>query len=165
MAKKQEEAPTPAHEPEKFENKPSNLDSLTHRELETLYKESTETIRFAKKLQWWTLGSTLLAFGGMIGITKLVKADQAFGDMMSLLNILLAIAVIFALVTYQMWQHTETRKIEVVARNYSTLFARIRRIKSKREANVQRYIMLILLILAVILGAIVTHMGISLIAK
>jgi len=163
MAKTPDEAP--AQEPEKFENKPSNLDSLTHRELETLYKESTETIRFAKKLQWWTLGSTLLTFGGMIGITKLVNADQAFGQMMSLLNILLAVAVVFALVTYQMWQHTEAKKIEVISRNYSSLFTRIRRFKSKREANIQRYIMLLFLILAVIMGAIVTHMGISLIAK
>jgi len=58
-----------------------------------------------------------------------------------------------------------SQKIEVISRNYSSLFTRIRRFKSKREANIQRYIMLVLLILSVVLGAVVTHMGISLIVK
>ena len=162
MAKKKDDAPT--SEPERFENTPSTLDSLTHREMELLYKESTETIRFAKTLQWWTLGATLLTFGGMLAITKMVNADATFIKLMSLLIILLTVAVIFTLTTYQMWQHTEAAKINVISRNFSTLFGKVRNLKSKREANIQRYIMLAFLILAVVLGAIVTHRGIALIA-
>ena len=161
MAKKKDD--TPSLEAEKFENTPSTLDSLTHKEMEMLYRESTETVRFAKNLQWKTLGATLLIFGGMIGITKIIDADRIFGKLMSLSVILFSVAAIFLMITFQMWQHTESKKIEVISRKYSTLFTKIRRLKSKREANIQRYIMLGFLIVAVVLGAFVTNRGIALI--
>ncbi len=143
----------------RFENEPSELDEQTHQEMAVLYKESTDTVRFAKHLQWWTVGSTLLAFGAILGVAKLVTADKGYTDILTGVVIVLTLAVIFTIVVYQFWQHTELVKIEEINRHFSTLFTRIRRIKSKREANVHRYLLLIFMISVIVMGAVVTYLG------
>jgi len=141
------------------ENEPSSLDELTHAELSLLYKESTDTVRFAKHLQWWTVGSTLVAFLALVGMAKLVSADRVFANQLTGVIILLTMAVIFTLVVYQFWQHTELAKIEAISKNFSSLFTDIRRLKSRREANVHRYLLLVFMIAVVLLGAVVTYLG------
>jgi len=141
------------------ENEPSSLDELTHAELSLLYKESTDTVRFAKHLQWWTVGSTLVAFLALIGMAKLVSSDRVFANQLTGVIILLTMAVIFTLVVYQFWQHTELAKIEAISKNFSSLFTDIRRLKSRREANVHRYLLLLFMIAVILLGAVVTYLG------
>jgi hypothetical protein len=141
------------------ENEPSMLDELTHAELSLLYKESTDTVRFAKNLQWWTVGSTLITFLALIGIARMVSADRVFTSQITGVVILLTMAVIFTLVVYQFWQHTELAKIEVISRNFSSMFTDIRRMKSRREANVHRYLLLGFMIAVVLMGAVVTYLG------
>ncbi len=143
------------------ESQPSSLDELTHAELGFLYRESTETVRFAKTQQWWTVGSTLLVFGAIIVIAKFVAADKGYIDLLTVVIILLAMAVIFTLVVYQFWQHTEMMKIETVAGHYSDLFRQVRRLKSRNEANIQRYLLLVFMIITVILGAVTTYFGLQ----
>ena len=79
----------------------TSLDDTTHAEMSLLYRESTDTVRFAKHLQWWTVGSTLIAYLALIGIAKLVSADRAFTNQLTAVIILLTMAVIFTLVVYQ----------------------------------------------------------------
>lgn len=143
------------------ENQPSSLDELTHAELGFLYQESTETVRFAKTQQWWTVGATLLVFGAVVGVAKLVSADKGYLDLLTVVIILLTMAVIFTLVVYQMWQHTEAMKIEMIAGHYSDLFRRVRRLKSRNEANIQRYLLLVFMVFAVILGAVTAYFGLQ----
>ena len=144
---------------EEFENEPSSLDELSHAEMIALYRESTDTMRFAKHLQWWTVGSTLLVFGGLIGIAKLVSADRGYTDLLTWIVILLTMSVIFTLIVYQFWQHTESLKINEVSKHMSSLFTHVRKIKSYREANIHRYLLLTFMVLTLILGAIVTRYG------
>ena len=73
--------------------------------------------------------------------------------------ILLTMGVIFTLIVYQFWQHTESLKINEINKHMSTLFKRVRRMKSFREANIHRYMLLVFMVVAIILGAFVTHSG------
>jgi len=144
-----------------FENRPSSLDELTHAEMLALYRESTDTLRFVKHLQWWTIGSTLLTFGALIGIARMVDGNREFVDTLMWIVILLSMTVIFTLAIYQFWQHTESVKIEEISRHMSTLFVRVRRLKSAKEANIHRYLLLAFMSFAIVLGAIVTSAGLE----
>jgi len=143
------------------EFEPSALDELTHAEMSLLYRESTDTVRFAKQLQWWTMGSTLLAYLALIAVAKLVVADRAFTGQLTLVVIILAMVVIFTLSVYQFWQHTELAKIEEISRHMSSLFSKIRRFKSRREANVHRHLLLAFMICGILLGAVFTHFSLQ----
>jgi phage shock protein PspC (stress-responsive transcriptional regulator) len=143
------------------EHQSSTLDELTHAELGFLYQESTETVRFAKTQQWWTVGSTLLVFGALVGIAKLVSADKGYVDLLTVVIILLTMAVIFTLVVYQMWQHTEMMKIENIAAYYSDLFRDVRKLKSRNEANIQRYLLLAFMVFTVTIGAPTAYFGLQ----
>ena len=159
MDKKEESGDGDGEQP--FNNEPSSLDENTHAEMCMLYSESARTIRFAKRLQWWTVGSTLLTFGGLVVIAKLVSVDKDYASQMVAVIILLTVAVIFTLVIHQFWQYTELTKIEEIDKNLSTLFAKVRKIKSNSEANISRYILLIFMIMSVIIGAAVAYLAIK----
>jgi len=139
----------------------TSLDELTHAEMSLLYRESTDTVRFAKHLQWWTVGATLLSYLAAVGIAKMVSADRAFVDKLTMAIILLTMGVIFTLSVYQFWQHTELAKIENISKRFSTLFAEIRKLKSSREANVHRFLLLGFMIVTVLMGAVITHLGLQ----
>jgi hypothetical protein len=159
--KKKAEASEKTEKAEPFELIPTAVDEQTHAELLLLYRESTDTVRFAKHLQWWTLGSTLLAFGGIILLGKYVGANISYANQLTGAVILVTMGVIFTLVVYQFWQHNELRKVEEISHHLSNLFIKVRRLKSRREANIQRYLLLIFMISTVVLGAILAYLGLQ----
>ncbi len=150
---------------EQFENKPSSYDELTHAEMCLLYGESTRTIRFAKYLQWWTLGSTLVVDFSFLAIAKFVSADSEYANKLTALIIVLTTAVIGTLIIYQFWQYNELLKIEKISKGFSTAFRSVRVIKSKLEANIHRYLLLLFMIMTVIMGSIVSYYGVLQIAE
>lgn len=145
---------------EQFENEPSSYDELTHSEMRLLYEDSTRTIRFAKYLQWWTLGSTLVVDGAFLGIAKLVSADIDYANKLTAMIIVLTVAVIATLIIYQFWQHTEFLKIEKISKGFSAAFREVRLTKSNLEANIHRYLLLLFMIMTVIIGSIVSYYGV-----
>jgi hypothetical protein len=153
--------PAPEKKESSFELIPTTVDEQTHAELVLLYRESTDTVRFAKHLQWWTLGSTLMAFGGIVLMGKYVSSDLTYANQLTGAVILVTMGVIFTLVVYQFWQHNELRKIREISFHMSNLFGRIRGMKSRREANIQRYLLLAFMISTVILGAIIAYLGLQ----
>ncbi len=149
---------------EHFENKPSSYDALTHAEMCLLYEESTKTIRFAKYLQWWTLGSTLLVDGAFLAIAKFVSADMDYANKLTAMIIALTTAVIATLIIYQFWQYTELLKIDKISKGFSAAFRRVRGMKSKLEANIHRYLLLLFMIFTAVMGSIVSYYGVLQIA-
>ena len=97
-----------------FELHASTLDEQTHNELNMLYAESTETLRFVKSHQWRTVGSTLLTYGGLILIAVVVKADAALINKLEAITILLATSVVFTLIIYQFWTHNDNRTTGII---------------------------------------------------
>lgn len=135
-----------------FEVEPSELDEATHAESLTLYRDSQDNIRFAKGLQWKTLGGALgifvlLAFAGF-------NSDQREGYLKTLIVISWAISAgaIYAVCILQSWQNTEREKLRKIVAELSNLFHAVYRIKSKTEANIHRYILLAFMAITMLIG-------------
>ncbi len=134
------------------ENTPSELDDLTHAEMCMLYRESADSIRFAKAYQWKSLGAILLVFGGLVALAELVPNNAAIVNLIIAISFLCSSAVIYMLVLYQVWQNTEREKLRDIAGHFSSFSQFTRAIKSTREANVHRYTLLVFMIFAILLG-------------
>lgn len=143
------------------ENVPSELDEMTHLEIGLLYDDTTRTIRFAKGIQWKAVSSSLLIFIVLIGLAKFITAAEPFINMLKIAIIFSAMASISLLLIFQFWQHAESQKITSMEALYSSAFSVIRKRKSKLEANIHRYIILLFMVSAVILGAYVTIVSIN----
>lgn len=140
------------------------VEGTAHAELLALYAESTETIRFAKNHQWKTVGSTLVTDGALIVIAKLIAADGGLARLLVALVMLLTTGAIYALVLYQIWQYNEFQKIAVIEPAFSDAFRTVRQVKSRIEADIQRYTLLAFMITVVVFGAAVAYLGIDRIA-
>lgn len=143
---------------------PSTLDEHTHAELRLLYRESTETLRFVKNHQWKTVGATLLIFFALIFVAGFVDADMQLARQFMGITITISCAAIFMLVLYQFWTHNEQTKINHLQPHMSSLFADIRALKSKREGDIHRYLILSFMVIVIVLGAVVVHLSLEKIA-
>ncbi len=156
VKKKDEEDEVPAAD---FDVAPSVLDDKTHAEMQLLYRESTETLRFIKSHQWKTVGATLLTFAALVFIARSAGPNAALTGKLMAVTILLTTAVIFTLVIYQFWTHNELIKLDRMQPYMSNLFAEIRSLKSKKEGNFHRYTLLFFMIIVVLLGAVVVNLA------
>lgn len=136
----------------------SELDERTHAEMRLLYSESTETIRFAKTKQWKTLGATLILFGSVLTLDHFYPSSRAFGHLLMVMSLMIAGGAIYALAIYQSWQDTERGKLNAITRRFSSLTHTIRSMKSRREANIFRYLLLTFLIAGVVMGEVTVLM-------
>jgi hypothetical protein len=146
-------------EREAFVNEPSSLDETTHRELQLMHNEAAEAILFAKSIQWRSVGASLVVFGSFIAIAVATEAGPKFIDLMKIAAIVLTCGVMFVLVMYQFWQVNEINKLNAIGRQFSTLYQRISRIKSRREGNFHRYTILLFMVICVVLGLTVAMFG------
>ena len=144
-----------------FENSPSSLDEMTHKELCMMHNQSSRAILFAKNIQWRTVGSSLLVFGALIALAFYGASDRNLVRLLGMLTIVLAIGAIFVLSMYQFWQFNEIRRLVEIEKNFSSLYIKIRDVKSKREGNVHRYTILMFMCIVVLLGAIVSNIVIT----
>jgi hypothetical protein len=135
-----------------FEVEPSELDEATHAESLTLYRDSQDNIRFAKGLQWKTLGGTLGIFV-LLGFAGF-NSDQREGYLKTLIVISWAISAgaIYSACILQSWQNTEREKLRKIVAALSNLFRAVYRIKSKTEANIHRYILLVFMAITMLIG-------------
>lgn len=146
----------PDSESEGPELKASEADDLTHAELLCLYQDSEENIRFSKLIQWRTTGGTVAVF---ILFAIMAQYYRWSGDMVKILTILTYVVgatSLYMLVIFQSWQGTEREKIQLIISNLSNLAQNVYKIKSKREADVERYILLGFMYCAVLLGGFLT---------
>ncbi|MGF1629892.1 MAG: hypothetical protein ACFCUT_10505 [Kiloniellaceae bacterium] len=143
------------------ENTPSELDELTHAEMCMLYRESADSIRFAKAHQWKSLGATLLVFAGMMALGRLDASNVTLTNLIIAFSFMSSSGVIYILVLYQVWQNTEREKLRDISSHFSSFSQFTRAIKSSREANVHRYTLLIFMIIAILIGNVLLVMTVS----
>jgi hypothetical protein len=127
-------------------------DDLTHEELCLLYRESADTIRFAKGQQWRSLGAALLVLAGLMTVGQYNADSRLFVSLLGVISVLLGCGVIYVLVIYQNWQNTERAKLRFIADRLSATAQAVRAIKSHQEANLFRYLLLGFMILSMIIG-------------
>src|SRR3546814_11864200 len=77
------------------ENAPSELDDLTHAEMCMLYRESADSIRFAKAHQWKSLGATLVVFAGMVTLARLTPANATLTNLIIAIRFLSSSPVLY----------------------------------------------------------------------
>lgn len=135
---------------------PSELDDSTHAELLNLIDESSRAILFAKAQQWKTVGATLLVFVALIALARYVSNTPRYLEYLQIIVFLATPAAILILIMYQFWQHTELAKLQTAGMNFSSLYRKIRKIKSGREANAHRYLIFAFMVGVIVLGAVLT---------
>ena len=146
---------------EPFENVPSSLDTTTHAELLLMHEEASRNLLFCKSLQWRSVGAVLLMFVGFIVITWLTSADRDLAKILQALIIVVCCGVVFVLIMYQFWQFNEISRLREIDEHFSTLYIKISKLKSRREASAHRYTILLIMIALVIVGGVVTGMTIE----
>ena len=146
---------------EKRESDGGDLDDRAHAELCRLYEESWHAVLFAKAQQWKTLGAALVVYLALVLIAKFVASAPGFAGHLVAAIILVCVAAIFVVIIYQFWQHAETTKLEAIANRFSAAFRDIRRLKSRIEANIHRYILLTFIIVMLALGAVIAYLGVK----
>ena len=137
---------------EEIELVESALDDNTHAEMLALYRESTRTILFAKTRQWRTLGAACIAHVTIVAIGHLFSLEESFHQILVILSFLVSSMAICILIIYQIWQHTEAEKIRKVTTFLSNYFLLVRQVKGRGEANIHRYILLVVMIISIIVA-------------
>ena len=142
---------------------PSSVDELTHAELRSVYDDSVRSILFAKGQQWRTVGATLVLFLALVALVRFVSVSEQFVDLIKVVIILSGTGALFVIVIYQFWQHTEAKKIGGVTSYFSNVFRKVRGLKSELEANVHRYVLLLVMFTLIVLGGYIAITAINLV--
>lgn len=130
------------------ENRPSELDDLTHAEFLAIYRDASDNIRFAKRQMWRTVLYFTL---GAIAATTFGELTRWTDPQLTLYLLVIlwvfSVSSVLVILSLQWWQSAEHAKIDYVTGHWST-FARAARLrKSKLVSDLQRYGMLAAMIL------------------
>jgi len=150
-----------AKDAKEFEVVSTSLDELTHAEMLVLYEEANRNVLYAKTAQWKTVAATLIGMGALIFLAKFVSGDPGFAKLLVWAVILLAMGTLFVISLFQFWQHNEQKKMRAISGQLSNLFRGVRHLKSDKEGNVHRYVLLIFLYGAVIFGAVISYISVK----
>ena len=131
---------------------PSELDDLTHAELQVMYQVCQDNIRFAKSIQWRTVGSTLIVFVLMVVACYFLNKAPVFVKTITGLSFAFSAGAIYALSIYQSWQGTERDKVRHILEKFSNVARDIHRIKSRVEANIHRYILFAFMVVSILIA-------------
>jgi len=147
--------PAATEAPEAEPDHPSELDDLTHAEYRLLYDEASQNIRFSKRQQWRVVEYfTLLSFA-LVAICGLTTVAKDVTHFIAYFLLFAGVASIIVLGMLQMWQYDEARKLDKLAEGFSS-YARIAlRIKGKVGADINRYAILFILLLLIMVSDIV----------
>jgi len=135
----------------------STLDDRTHTEMLALYAESCRTILFAKNRQWRTLGATCFAHIIFVTAAYLFTLEPYYLQTLIILTFLTSSMAICILIIYQIWQHTEKLKLQKISAFMSNYFTLIRQIKQRRDANIHRYVLLVVMVLSIFIANTISY--------
>lgn len=133
---------------EPVDNQPSDLDDLTHAEFAEIYRDASANIRFSKEQMWrvvlyFSLGAIAVTGYGVISNW----GDPQLTRYLLIIVWLCSIISVMIILSLQWWQVVEHRKIAYVTSKWSSFSTAARNRKSKLLSDVQRYGMLIAMIL------------------
>jgi hypothetical protein len=136
-------------------DRPSELDEVTHAEYRMLYAEAGQNIRFSKRQQWRVVEYfTLLSFA-LVAICGLTTVAKDVTQFIAYFLLFAGVASIIVLGMLQMWQYDEARKLDRLAADFSSNAHRVLRIKGRVGADINRYVILFILLLLIMVSDIV----------
>ncbi len=130
----------------------SELDEKTHAEMRMLYGDSGMSIRFARERQWKLVGGTLLLFTATVAVPELVDISTFAAKGLVLASFLIGAGAIYLLFVYQVWQNTESRRMQNLGAHFSNVFVQVGGINAAREGRLHSYIVLFFMIAQIMLG-------------
>lgn len=143
---KQMDAPLDDDDP--AEDRPSELDPLTHAEFIAQYEDAGENIRFAKLHQWrmlvyFTAAATLAV---IYGHASLWREKDLLGFILFLVWGASVISILI-ICSLQWWQSNESEKIQFIKSKWSSFTGAASKRKSKLVGDIHRYGMLLAMVL------------------
>ncbi len=130
----------------------SELDERTHAELLVLYRDSADSVRFARERQWKLAAAALLLFAAVVAIPELVVISTFAAQGLVLATFLISASTIYVLIVYQVWQNAELRRMQTIGAHFSNIFAQLGGRSAAREGKLHGYIILFFMIAAIALG-------------
>ncbi|RED53948.1 hypothetical protein [Aestuariispira insulae] len=129
---------------EKFELQPSELEEKTHAEMLMMYEEAANSIRFAKGMQWKTLGIGMLVIIGLLIFGEYVAPRvKTLVPVTIIASCVVTAGTIYILLVFQLLQNMERQKLRAIGAEMSNLFRLVRSLRMPLEAAFHRYTLLI----------------------
>ncbi|MBT6137179.1 MAG: hypothetical protein HOH65_06835 [Rhodospirillaceae bacterium] len=130
------------------ENEASELDDLTHAEFREIYQDSSVNLRFAKQQQWRAVLYFSVGAAAVAGYGEWTRwTDAKLANYFLVLVWIFSIATVCLLVSLQWWQAAENKKIVYVTSKWSSFANAARGRKSSFVSDLQRYGILVTMIL------------------
>ncbi len=131
---------------------PSELDEKTHAEMCILYQDSGASVRSAKERQWKLVGGALLLFAVTVAVPEVTDISTWAAKGLVLASFLISAGTIYLLFVYQVWQNSESRRMQEIAERFSNIFSELGGISAAREGRLHGYIVLFFMIGLIALG-------------
>lgn len=130
------------------EDTPSELADTTHAEFMAIYADASANLRYAKTQQWravlyFSIGAVLVTGYGEWTHWQ----DKDLAHLLLVMVWIFSLASAALIVSLQWWQAAENGKITYVTSKWSTFSAAARKRKSKLMSDIQRYGILITMLL------------------
>ena len=136
---------------EAFELQASELDERTHAEMLMMYEEAANSIRFAKGMQWKTLGIGMLVLAGFLIFAEYAALRRTnLVPVTIIASTLVTAGTVYILIVFQLLQNMERRKLRAIGREMSNLFRLVRSLRVPLEAAFHRYTLLIFMVIGLV---------------
>jgi hypothetical protein len=130
------------------EDIPSDLDDRTHAEFMEIYRDASANIRFSKEQMWRVVLYFSLGAIAVTGYGTLSNwSDPQLTKYLLVIVWLCSVISVLIILSLQWWQAAEHQKIAFVTSKWSSFATAARARKSRRMSDVQRYGMLVAMIL------------------
>jgi len=130
------------------EDTPSELEESTHAEFLAIYHDASQNLRFAKTQQWRSVLYFSIGAAVATGYAEWTHWDDSkLAAFLLVMVWIFSVASVGVTLSLQWWQGAENRKIDFVTAKWSGFSNAARARKSKLMSDVQRYGMLVAMIL------------------
>ena len=99
--------------------------------------------------------------GALVALKAHYPRAELFGHILLIMSLVIGAGVIYVLAIYQVWQNTERGKLNAITARFSSLTHEVRGMKSRREANFFRYLLLGFMIAGVVMGEVIVFIALT----
>lgn len=138
-----------------FQNEPTDVDEFTHLELRAMHQNASTAILFAKLVQWMALGLAIILLNAATILAYVGPFDTSHKKIVLTACILLSCGTVFILFMYQMWQMNEIKRVRKIEKHFSSLARRINNAEARRDGSIERYTMLIFMVVSLVVSAVI----------
>ncbi|MEP3115671.1 hypothetical protein [Nisaea sp.] len=130
------------------EDVPSELEETTHAKFLAIYADASENLRFAKHQQWRAVLYFSIGAAVATGYGEWTHwEDPTLAQLLMIMVWVFSLASAGVVLSLQWWQSAEVSKIDYVTSKWGSFSSAARKRKSKLISDLQRYGMMIAMVL------------------